>query len=541
MTKGQHRGRDEPAGELDTALTLFRRAAQRCPDQPLLLYFDRSIAYSTADEMSDDIGALLRAHGIGRGDRVAVQLQSVPQLVLTLVAAWKLGAIAVPVNPMYTASELGALLRDAEASVLVVAFGAHTRSLDTEWPPSLRAVLQTDESRLQSRLDERVLPPPAHGQHGPDLLDDADGRQRGFVADTPRPDDPALLCYTSGSSGVPKGALITHHNLTAAAAAFAAWTRLPEGARTYALAPLFHISGLLCAVTMPFYLAGSIVLNSRFRADVALDAFREHRPDFMAGPITAYNALLAQPSAASPELSSFRLLATGGAPPPMAVLRQFDDRFGHRIRNGYGLTETTGPCVCVPLDCDARVDGVSGAVSVGKPLADTTVLVLDDTGTPLGPDTIGEIAIAGPQVVPGYWRCHGEDAQAFWNGHILTGDIGYVDADGWLFVVDRKKDMINASGFKVSPREVEDVLYAHPAVREAAVVPAPDAYRGETVVAWVSPYADAVVNAQELIDFCRTRLAAYKCPRTVRFSRDLPKTESGKILRRQLVRSAGPE
>jgi long-chain acyl-CoA synthetase len=315
---------------------------------------------------------------------------------------------------------------------------------------------------------------------------------------------------------------------------------LPDGAVLFALAPLFHITGMVCQLAAALAGGHTLGLAYRFEPGVVLDAFREYRPAYTVGPATAFMALLARPEAQPDDFASFQVISSGGAPLPPAVVESFRARSGGRyLANGYGLTECTAPCASVPRGTEAPVDPASGTLAVGVPAPGTMVRILDDTGaeTPFG--TPGEIAVSGPMVVPGYWNRPAESAAALPGGELLTGDIGFMDEDGWLYVVDRKKDMINASGFKIWPREVEDVLYTHPAVREAAVVGVPDAYRGESVKAYVSLRPGAAAEPAELIAYCRERLAAYKYPREVEVLGELPKTASGKILRRELKAVAG--
>src|SRR5690606_5669556 len=233
-------------------------------------------------------------------------------------------------------------------------------------------------------------------------------------------------------------------------------------------------------------------------------------------------------------LASLTKVYSGGAPIPPSTVRAFQDMFGHYIYNVYGLTETTSPSHAVPVGADAPVDPTSGALSVGVPVFDTVVRVVGDDGRDLPPGEVGELVTSGPQVVPGYWNKPEETAKALPGGALHTGDVGYMDADGWFYLVDRKKDQINAGGYKVWPREVEDVLYEHDAVREAAVVGVPDDYRGETVKAFVSLRPGRSADPDELIAFCKERMAAYKYPRQIEVRDELPKTVTGKLLRSEL-------
>ncbi|MEU6289999.1 AMP-binding protein [Streptomyces sp. NPDC046988] len=515
----------------------LRRVAAQTPDRVFLAYFDGRLTYREVDRLSDSVAGHLAARGLERGDRVAVVLQNSPHFVLAVLGAWKAGAVVVPVNPMYKSGEVGHVLRDAEAAALVCSDRAWESYLrDTASGSPVRIVLTGCELDFQTRGDARVLT----FERLPDT-DDADdltaAARAGHPAPEgrdPAPDGTALISYTSGTSGTPKGATNTHRNIMYNAERQRTGLGLPDAPVYFALAPLFHITGMVCEFGACLNSAGTLVLAYRFEPGVVLDAFAEHRPHYTVGPSTAFMALAAQPSVTREHFASFVNISSGGAPLPPALVEKFRAGFGPYIRNGYGLTECTAPCASVPPHLEAPVDPASGTLAVGVPGPETVVRVVDELGAevPLGEQ--GEIVVAGPQVVPGYWRRPDATVETFPGGELRTGDIGFMDAQGWLYVVDRKKDMINASGFKVWPREVEDVLYTHPAVREAAVVGVPDGYRGETVKAYISlrPGADTAPDA--LAAYCEERLAAYKYPRQVEILPDLPKTASGKILRREL-------
>ncbi|MGW3460940.1 class I adenylate-forming enzyme family protein [Streptomyces olivaceoviridis] len=533
LTEAQ-RARVDPAASLVHAL---RDAVAEAPDRTFLAYFDARLSYREADELSDAVAAHLAARGLERGDRVAVVLQNSPHFVLAVLGAWKAGATVVPVNPMYKSGEVAHVLRDGEVAALICsdrAWEAYLRETAADSP--VRIVLTACERDFQTRDDPRVL-----GFERLPQAPDADdlvavARQGGRAPEgrSPRPDEIALISYTSGTSGTPKGATNTHANVMHNAERQATGLGLPEAPVYYALAPLFHITGMVCQFGACLSSAGTLVLTYRFEAGAVLDAFAEHRPHYTVGPSTAFMALAARPDATREHFASFVNLSSGGAPVPPALVEAFRERFGPYIRVGYGLTECTAPCASVPPHLEAPVDPVSGTLSVGLPGADTVVRILDEQGAEVPFGQHGEIVVRGPQVVPGYWRRPDATAETFPDGELRTGDIGFMDERGWLYVVDRKKDMINASGFKVWPREVEDVLYTHPAVREAAVVGVPDGYRGETVKAYISLRPGAETDPDELAAYCKERLAAYKYPRQVEILPDLPKTASGKILRREL-------
>ncbi|OYW11452.1 MAG: acyl-CoA synthetase, partial [Acidiphilium sp. 37-67-22] len=358
----------------------------------------------------------------------------------------------------------------------------------------------------------------------------------GALPPTPsyRPDDIAFLVYTSGTTGVPKGAMNTHGNVTFNAQTYRDWIGLGEGAPILGIAPLFHITGLIGHIAAAFITASPLILAYRFEPGVMLDAIEEHKAAFTIGAITAFIAMMNHPDAAPAKLASMTRIYSGGAPIPPSVVTAFRETFGHYIHNGYGLTETNSPTHVVPLSREAPVDPASGALSIGVPAYNTISWICDDEGRELPVGEVGEIVSQGPMIVPGYWNKPDKTAEAIRNGRFHTGDVGFMDKDGWFYLVDRKKDMINAAGYKVWPREVEDVLYTHPAVREAAVVGIADAYRGETVKAVISLRPGTQVTQEEIVAFCKERMAAYKYPRLVEIIDDLPKTVTGKILRREL-------
>ncbi|MFI7358855.1 class I adenylate-forming enzyme family protein [Streptomyces avidinii] len=580
LTEAQRAPVDPPP----TVLHAFRESVARAPEHTALAYFDGRIRYAEADALSDSVAGHLAERGVRRGDRVAVMLQNTPHFVLAVLAAWKAGAVVVPLNPMYKSGEVGHILRDSGAAALVCegrAWTAYVREAARD--SAVRTVLTTSDRDFQTRNDPRLFGPaaadraaaparpfvPAQAdapdavpgrEHpaGPDAADPtgpgpadvtdpapaglgaADlltvARGRRSAPDDPRltAADTALISYTSGTSGTPKGAMNPHGALTYNAVRQVTSHPLPEGATYFALAPLFHITGMVCELAACFANAGTLVLAHRFDAGAVLDAFLEHRPAYTVGPATAFMALAAHPGVTPDHFASFQVISSGGAPLPPALVERLRTAFGFYLRNGYGLTECTAPCASVPVHLEAPVDPASGTLSVGLPGADTVVRILDERGAEVPFGETGEIAVRGPQVVPGYWGLPADTAKAFPEGELRTGDVGFMDPDGWLYVVDRKKDMINASGFKVWPREVEDVLYTHPAVREAAVVGVPDAYRGESVKAYVSLRPGTSVEPAELSAYCAERIAAYKYPRQVEILPVLPKTTSGKILRREL-------
>jgi long-chain acyl-CoA synthetase len=496
-----------------SALAMFAATVGRAPDAVAVHYRDGALSFAELDGLSGAFAAALAQRGVERGDRVALYLQNVPEFVVATVAAWKLGAIAVPVNPMLKEREVRTLLDDCEPVALV--------TLESLWVQVAReAVADTSVRIVVTDPQVRELAGEHAGQAPPDP---------GLG-----PDDVAFLTYTSGTTGPPKGAMNTHGNVVFSSQTYREWVGVGADDVILGVAPLFHITGLVAHIGLSLLTGAPLVLGYRFDGAQALELIERHRVTFTTGAITVFIALMDAPGAGERDTSSLRTIVSGGAPIAPATVDAFEHRFGTYIHNIYGLTETTSPSHCVPMGARAPVDHASGARSVGVPVYGTVVRVVGEDGRELPPGEVGEIVTSGPQVVPGYWGRPEESERAIPGGALHTGDVGFMDADGWFYVVDRKKDQINAAGYKVWPREVEDVLYGHPAVREAAVVGVPDAYRGETVKAFVSLRPGEHVDPDELIAFCRERMAAYKYPRVVELVDELPRTASGKVLRRVL-------
>jgi long-chain acyl-CoA synthetase len=520
------------------ALAMFEESLTAAPDGDLVRYFETPISRAEIDRLSGALAVGLRGLGVARGDRVALMLQNVPQFVIALLAIWKLGAIAVPCNPMLRERELARQLSDCGAAGIVALESLYREPVAAAAPAAgLGFVVTTSELDLLDREPPELLADVerARAPEAQDLLELLAANE----GTEPEPvelgaGDVAALTYTSGTTGPPKGAMNTHGNFVYDSCIFREWLHVDEDDVVLGIAPLFHITGLIAHVGLALSAPLPLVLAYRFDPCETLRLIELHSTTISVAAITAYLALLRDESLARHDVSSLTKAYSGGAPIPLAVVEEFERRTGVAIRTAYGLTETTSASHLTPLGRRPPTDAATGALAVGIPVFNTEMRILDDVGNPLPAGEVGEVALAGPQVVPGYWNKPEESAHAFPGGELRTGDVGKMDSEGWLYIVDRKKDMIVASGYKVWPREVEDVIYEHPAVHEAAVVGAPDEYRGETVRAFVSLKPGARAETDELIAFCRERLAAYKCPRSIDVLDELPKTVSGKILRREL-------
>jgi long-chain acyl-CoA synthetase len=464
----------------------------------------RVLSYEELFRAARGVAAGLRARGLGRGDRVGLCLPNSAELVLGYYATWLAGGAVAPANPLCHERELEAQLADAGPALVVGGRGSRVERV------AARLGLPFLDVEAFRALES--LPPAAPADGGPDDL--------------------AVLLYTGGTTGSPKGAMLTHRNIVANTIQFAGWYAFEPGDETAVSAiPMYHSGGMSGVMNVPLYAAATLLVFSRFSASGVARAVGRYLATRLFGVPTMFVALLGDAEGRRADYSSLRACRTNAAPLPPAVKAAFDDLVGREVLvEGYGLTETS------PLT-HANPPGRARAGSIGVPLPDTDARIVDlETGAEAAPGASGELLVRGPQVMRGYWRRPEETALALVEGWFRTGDVAVMDEDGYFRIVDRLKDVINTAGFKVWPREVEDVLYAHPAVRLAAVLGIPDPYRGEAVKACVvlRPEHRGRVTAGEIVEFCRSRLTPYKVPRLVEFRAELPLTATGKLLRRAL-------
>jgi long-chain acyl-CoA synthetase len=524
-----------------TALDMFERSARRYPDRPAIHYFERTLTWGDVDRAADSFAVALRELGVVKGDRVIVQLQNVPQFVIAVVGCWKAGATVVPLNPMYRENELAFYCRDSGARVFVTLESCAAEARGGIVGTEVRHLITTSEldyldpaSCLSPLLRDSVRQSVVGGMDMLALIAKFQGRA--LPTSRLTPDDIAYITYTSGTTGSPKGAMNTHGNVSYAATAFVTAYGVTQDDRILAMPPFIHVTGSICLLAVAMVTGAPVIACFRFDAGEVLRLIESWRATYTNGPLTAYIALLNHPAIRERDLSSFTKVLSGGAPVAPRVAAEFAEVTGTYLHNTYGLTETTSPGLLTPMGVRGPIDPETGALSVGFPPPGATAKIVDlETGADLPPGQVGEVAIKGPMVVPGYWQRPDESAHAIRDGWLFTGDVGKMDPEGWFYIVDRKKDLIIVSGFKVWPREVEDVLYQHPAVASACVIGVPDDYRGETVKAYITlRTGSASSSPDEFIDFCRQRMAAYKYPRLVEIVDEIPKTASGKMLKRQL-------
>jgi long-chain acyl-CoA synthetase len=523
-----------PAG--DTLLDRLRRWSQTRTDRPWIVYGGRTVSFGEADRTSDALASAFVDLGVRPGDRIAVCLHNVPQWPLAALAAWKCGASVVALSTLLRAGEAAKQLADSGARVLLVD-DLHWRDVldDAAVRELVETIVTTSPLAFAGDRPARALTgaAPVRAPGTLDLEDlIANPSQRPSL--TVAPSDVAYLTYTSGTTGPAKAACNTHANVAAGGVVYRDSANIGDDDVVAALAPLFHVTGITGHVAVSLTAGVPMLLGYRFDADEVVQQLADGGATFTVAAITALLAILNAPTRSRHDLSALRKVWSGGQSVAAATVELIERELGTYVRIAYGMTETTYPTHLVPHDRRAPVDPATGTLAVGLPTPGVSSWILDDDGRTLGDGQLGEIVVRGPGIVPGYWQRPEETEAAMPGGALRTGDVGYRDADGWFYVVDRKKDLINTSGFKVWPREVEDVLYGHPAVREVAVVGRPDVERGEIVAAFVSLRPDAQLEPAELIAWTRDRLAAHKRPRSVEIVDDVPKTVTGKVLRREL-------
>ena len=529
--------------EMKPLYSLLTDSARLHPDNLCIHYQGRGFTYSQVDELSSKFAAALVSLGVKKGDRVAIFMPNIPQLVLSYFGTLKAGGIVVMCNPTYKERELEFQLRDSGAKV-VVATRTVAKGLD------LFSSLEACRGRLQ--LEHVVATGitdflPALKRRLASLAGIKEVARAGTVdfvelieSSTPMsnysPVDPvndvALLQYTGGTTGVAKGAMLTHYNLVSNAVYGARIFPVTEKDISLCALPLFHIYGLTVTMNIPISVGAAIVLLPSFHVDEVAKTIQKLKVTLFSGAPAMYIAINSKPEAKTFDLKSVRACMSGGSALPPAVRRKFMELTGGNLVEGYGLSETSPVTHVNPLTGGVVKDG-----SIGPPYSETDAMIVavDNRDKVLQIGETGELAVKGPQVMKGYWNQEQETRAVLQDGWLLTGDIAKMDEDGYFYIVDRKKDMINVGGFKVYPREVEDVLFEHPDVKEVGVVGIPDDFSGEAVKAFVVlKDPSKKLTEQEIISFCLERLAKFKAPVKVEFMQDLPKTLVGKVLRRKL-------
>jgi long-chain acyl-CoA synthetase len=496
---------------------ILRESAESTPDKVLVHAGGTALTYAQVDEISGRVAASLLVLGLQRGDKVAVQLPNVPQFLFAYFGILKAGMVMVPLNPLLVAPEVAYHLHNSDARLLITfeMFAAEAMKGATQIYGLSTYVVSISGAA-----------PPEGTKSFDELYACADTRD--IVAMSP--DDTAVILYTSGTTGKPKGAELTHFQLYMNCTIAGELFGFQPDDVSLAVLPLFHVFGLSSVLNICVRFAATIVLVPRFEAGAVVDAIEKHRCTIFSGVPTMYFALL-QHDTTGRDLTCMRTGISGGAAIPGEVIRSFEEKFpGVVVLEGYGLSESASTTTFNINASERRV------LSIGKPIWGVDLKVVDEHGNTLesGEDHVGELIIRGHNIMKGYYKNPVATAEAMHDGWFSTGDLGYRDVDGFFFIVDRKKDLVIRGGFNVYPREIEEVLYGHPAIAEAAVIGKPDERLGEEVVAVVSVKPGMALTPEEVIAYSKERLAAYKYPREVRIIDELPKGPTGKILKKDL-------
>ena len=523
---------------------LLEQTAERYPERLATIFLGAKLPYRALNEAANRFAHALLNLGLKQGERVALMLPNCPQFLIAFYGALKAGAVVVAMNPLYTPRELEYQLNDAEAETLVTLSKFYPTVEAVRHKTALQQVIVTNikEYLPMARRTLFTLFKERKEGHRVSLRRDAPTHwfqsllAAPHTSSTPGVDvDPsaaALLQYTGGTTGTPKGAMLTHSGLVANTLQIRSWlSDFREGAETMLLVlPLFHVFGMGACMSVMVQGAGTMILLPQFKTHDVLQALSKHRATLFPGVPSMYVALNNSPELLTVDLTSLRHCFSGAAPLPQEVQERFEAHIGGRLVEGYGMTEANA-CIITPLR------GVRKQGSIGVPIPDVEARIVDvETGVrTLAPGEVGELVVQCPQQLHGYWRKADDTAQVLRDGWIYTGDIARMDDDGFFYIVDRKKEMILSGGFNVYPRDVEEVLYLHPKVREAAVIGVADAFLGECVKAFVVPHDGESPSADEIIEFCRKHLVVYKVPTQVEFRDSLPKTLIGKVLRRVLM------
>jgi long-chain acyl-CoA synthetase len=528
-----------------TVQNYLKQTAEKFPDKVAIHFMGKELTYKQVYNYAKKLAAYLQSLGIEKGDRVAIMLPNTPQSIISYYAILMAGGIVVQMNPLYMERELEYQMKDSGAKAII--------TLDILFPRVSKVIANTDLENVIVTAIKDYLPFPKNlvypfiqkKQYGIIVNVKHEGQNHLFNEIMKQPagqikeydfdfeEDLALLQYTGGTTGFPKGVMLTHKNLVANAAMCNAWLyKCKPGEETVlGILPFFHVYGMTAVLILSVMQGSKMVLLPKFDPETTLKTIQKQKPTLFPGAPTIYIGLLNHPDLKKYDLSSIDSCISGSAPLPVEVQEQFEEVTGGKLVEGYGLTESSPVTHANFLWDKKRVKG-----SIGVPWPDTDSVVLSmETGEPLPQGEIGEIAVKGPQVMKGYWNRPEETEQVLRDGWLLTGDLGYMDDEGYFYIVDRKKDMIIAGGFNIYPREIEEVLYEHPAVQEVVAAGIPDPYRGETVKVYVVLKEGAEVTEAELNEYARKHLAAYKVPRLYEFRKELPKTAVGKILRRALV------
>jgi long-chain acyl-CoA synthetase len=518
-------------------------SAAKFPKYPALYFLGKTISYEQLLEASYRFASALKGLGVKKGERVAIMLPNCPSAIIAYFGTLMHGAIVVQTNPLYVERELEHQLRDSGAVIMVTLDLLFERVGKVKAKTDLRHTIVTSIKDYLP-FPKNVLYPIKVKKDGIKLDvtygDSVHSFKKLLAASSPIPvcaevnaqEDLALLQYTGGTTGFAKGVMLTHYNLMANTYQNRNWCYKSELGKERFLGalPCFHVFGLTVLLNQAMLVAGMLILIPKFEIELILQSIAKLKPTIFPGAPTMYIALINHKNILNYDLSSINVCVSGSAPLPIEVEQRFEELSHGRLIEGYGLTESS------PVTHANPIWGMRKVGTIGTPFPDTDAKVVDsETGEEVAVGEIGEMVVKGPQVMKGYWNREEETMHTIKDGWLYTGDMAKMDEDGFFSIVDRKKDLIIAGGFNIYPREIEEVLYEHPAIKEACIAGVPDEYRGETVKAFIVLKDGAQLTGKELESWCRERLAAYKVPRKVEFRQSLPKTMVGKVLRRKLL------
>ena len=521
---------------------LFQQSAKKYSQQPAVHFMGRELTYAELSSQVDAMAAALADLGVKKGDRVAIHLPNCTQFPIAFFAAHAIGAIVVPCNPLYVAREMEYQLKDSGAETIITLTRFYRMIKEVQPKTALKNVIVSNikdffpgflsllytVAKEKKEGDRVEIAKDDHAFTG--LLSKYAGKKPPAVEVSPF--DRAVFLYTGGTTGVSKGAVLQHRNLVANMFQVKAWCTDYQDGKEVALGvlPFFHSYGLTTILNLGLLNGAKLVLLPRFVLGDVLKTIDKQKPTLFPGVPTIYVAINNAPDLHKYDIKSIRICISGAAPLPVEVQQQFEKNTGGKLVEGFGLSETS------PVTHANPVYGVRKPGSIGLPMPDTEYKIVDvETGEkelPIG--EIGELCIRGPQVMEGYLNMPEENAQSIRDGWFYTGDIAKADEDGYTYIVDRKKDMVIAGGFNIYPRDIEEVLYTHPKIMEAAVAGINDPYRGETLKAYIVLKEGEAMTEEEVTEYCKANLAAYKVPKLVEFRPELPKTMIGKVLRRML-------
>ena len=512
----------------------LHRTAQRFPDQPALIFMGTSITYADLEGLVNRFARALQALGVKKGDKVAMVLPNIPQLVIAEYAVFRIGGVNVMNNPLYTEHELTYQLNDSDSTVLI--------TMDMFFPMAEKLQANTGAKQVILCAMAEYLPEPLKPMFPPTEFPARSGFSRFMdlimdqpdmpVENIPSLDDLGALIYTGGTTGVSKGVMLSHANISFNTQQFRSWlTGFKDGEeRSLGIFPFFHAAGWTGIQNTCIYAGWTDILVPRPEPDRIMDLIEKFKPTMLPGVSTIYVALLNSERFRKMDLSFLKAYLTGSAPMAVETIRMLKELRDVPMVNVYGLTEITPMGTATPWGGDEK----PGTVGIPIPNTDLKIVDLETGSKELKPGESGEICFKGPQVMMGYYKKPEETAKVIKDGWLMTGDVGFMDADGYITIVDRTKDIIIASGFNIYPKEIDELLMTHPKILEVCTIGVPDAYRGETVKVFVVTKPGQTMTEEDVRAFCRETLAAYKIPKLVEFMDTLPKSAVGKILRREL-------